>query len=144
MNWLGQAGPLLSAISGIDIALWDIKGKSLGAPVYELLGGAYRRQILLYANYWFLEGDHTPADYARQARQAVERGFTALKLDPFALGRLTRFLRRKRFDVVQTWVFAAGAYGRVAARLAGVPVVVAAEMAVDLWKTRGHLAIDPR
>src|SRR6478672_252309 len=84
MNWLGQAGPLLSAISGIDIALWDIKGKALGAPVYELLGGAYRRKILLYANYWFLDGDHTPADYARQARHVVERGFTALKFDPFA------------------------------------------------------------
>jgi galactonate dehydratase len=84
MNWLGQAGPLLSAISGIDIALWDIKGKALGAPVYELLGGAYRRRILLYANYWFIEGDHTPEDYARQAKSAVERGFTALKLDPFA------------------------------------------------------------
>jgi galactonate dehydratase len=84
MNWLGQAGPLLSAISGIDIALWDIKGKWLGAPVYELLGGAYRRRILLYANYWFIDGDHTPDDYARQAKNAVERGFTALKLDPFA------------------------------------------------------------
>lgn len=65
-----------------------------------------------------------------------------LKVDPFALGRLTRFLRRKRFDVVQTWVFAANTYGRVAARRARVPVVVTAEMAVDLWKTRGHLAID--
>jgi glycosyltransferase involved in cell wall biosynthesis len=64
------------------------------------------------------------------------------KLDPSALARLTRFLKGKRFDVVQTWVFAASTYGRVAARLAGVPVVVAAEMAVDLWKTRGHLAID--
>jgi len=84
MNWLGQAGPLMSAISGIDIALWDIKGKSLGAPVYELLGGAYRKRILLYANYWFIDGDHTPDDYARQARTVVELGFTALKLDPFA------------------------------------------------------------
>ena len=67
-----------------------------------------------------------------------------LKLDPFALGRLTRFLRVGRFDVVQTWVFAANAYGRAAARLANVPVVVTAEMAVDLWKTRAHLAIDRR
>jgi glycosyltransferase involved in cell wall biosynthesis len=65
-----------------------------------------------------------------------------LKLDPFALGRLTSFLKPRRFDVVQTWVFAANAYGRVAARLAKVPVVVTAEMAVDLWKSRGHLAID--
>jgi len=66
----------------------------------------------------------------------------ALKVDPFALMRLTRFLKAKRFDVVQTWVFAANAYGRVAARRAGVPVVVTAEMAVDVWKNRGHLAID--
>lgn len=51
MNWLGQAGPLMSAISAIDIALWDIKGKLLGAPVYQLLGGPYRERILLYANY---------------------------------------------------------------------------------------------
>jgi glycosyltransferase involved in cell wall biosynthesis len=67
-----------------------------------------------------------------------------LKIDPFALARLTRFIKAKRFDVVQTWVFAANAYGRVAARRAKVPVIVTAEMAVDLWKTRGHLAIDRR
>ena len=84
MHWLGQAGPLLSAISAIDIALWDIKGKSLGVPVYELLGGAYRKRIQLYANYWFIEGDHTAEDYARQARETVAQGFTALKFDPFA------------------------------------------------------------
>jgi len=84
MNWLGQAGPLLSAISGIDIALWDLKGKTLGVPVYELLGGAYRREIQLYANYWFIDGEHTAEDYARQARETVEQGFTGLKFDPFA------------------------------------------------------------
>lgn len=84
MNWLGQGGPLLSAISAVDIALWDIKGKALGVPVYELLGGSYRKQIQLYANYWFIDGAHTPADYARQAKEVVARGFTALKLDPFA------------------------------------------------------------
>lgn len=84
MNWLGQAGPLLSAISAIDIALWDIKGKLLNVPVYELLGGAYRKRIQLYANYWFIEGEHSAVDYARQAKEAVARGFTALKFDPFA------------------------------------------------------------
>ncbi|GAG49537.1 unnamed protein product, partial [marine sediment metagenome] len=84
MNWLGQAGPLLSAISAIDIALWDIKGKALGAPVYQLLGGTYRAEIQLYANYWFTEGDHTPEDYAKQASETVALGFTALKFDPFA------------------------------------------------------------
>jgi galactonate dehydratase len=84
MHWLGQAGPLLSAISGIDIALWDIKGKALGAPVYDLLGGAYRQKIKLYGNYWFVSGSHTPEDYARQAAETVAKGFTALKFDPFA------------------------------------------------------------
>ncbi len=84
MNWLGQSGPLLSAISAVDIALWDIKGKALGVPVYELLGGAYRTKIQLYANYWFIDGGHTPEDYARQARETIECGFTALKFDPFA------------------------------------------------------------
>ncbi len=67
-----------------------------------------------------------------------------LKVDPFALARLTRFIKDGRFDVVQTWVFAANAYGRVAAHWARVPVVIATEMAVDLWKTRAHLAIDRR
>jgi len=67
-----------------------------------------------------------------------------LKFDPLALLRLTRFMKAKRFDVVQTWVFAANCYGRAAARAAGVPVVVTAEMAVDLWKTRAHLAVDRR
>jgi len=84
MNWLGQAGPLLSAISAVDIALWDIKGKALGVPVYELLGGAYRKKVLLYANYWFIGGGHSPDDYARQAKATVANGFTALKFDPFA------------------------------------------------------------
>lgn len=84
LNWLGQAGPLLSAISAIDIALWDIQGKALGVPVYQLLGGAYRREVDLYANYWFIDGTLTPEDYARQALEAVEAGFSALKFDPFA------------------------------------------------------------
>ncbi len=84
MNWLGQAGPLLSAISAVDIALWDIKGKALGVPVYELLGGVYRKEIQLYANYWFLHGDHNVEDYVRQAKEAVAKGFTGLKFDPFA------------------------------------------------------------
>ena len=84
MSWLGQAGPLLSAISAIDIALWDIKGKALGAPIYELLGGAYRQRIQLYANYWFIDGGHNADDYVRQARSVVAAGFTGLKFDPFA------------------------------------------------------------
>lgn len=66
------------------------------------------------------------------------------KLDPLALLRLTRWMKAKRFDVVQTWIFAANTYGRVAAHWAKVPVVVTAEMAVDLWKGKRDLAVDRR
>jgi glycosyltransferase involved in cell wall biosynthesis len=67
-----------------------------------------------------------------------------LKVDPFAFGRLVRLMKRKRFDVVQTWIFAANVYGRVAAHRAKVPVVVTAEMAVDYWKGKSQLSIDRR
>jgi glycosyltransferase involved in cell wall biosynthesis len=67
-----------------------------------------------------------------------------LKLDPIALLRLARFFKAGAYDVVQTWIFAANTYGRVAARLAGVPVVVVSEMAVDLWKGRSERFIDRR
>ncbi|QEH32009.1 GalNAc-alpha-(1-_4)-GalNAc-alpha-(1-_3)-diNAcBac-PP-undecaprenol alpha-1,4-N-acetyl-D-galactosaminyltransferase [Aquisphaera giovannonii] len=66
------------------------------------------------------------------------------KVDPLALGRLTRHMKARRFDVVQTWIFAANAYGRIAARRAGVPVVVTSEMAVDLWKGKVEKAVDRR
>jgi glycosyltransferase involved in cell wall biosynthesis len=65
-----------------------------------------------------------------------------LKLDPLALIRLTRFLNVRKFDVVQTWIYAANTYGRVAARLARIPVVVVAEMAVDLWKGKSERFVD--
>ncbi|MFO0958828.1 MAG: glycosyltransferase [Isosphaeraceae bacterium] len=64
------------------------------------------------------------------------------KIDPAALSRLTRHLKARRFDVVQTWIFAANAYGRVAARRARVPVILTAEMAVDLWKGRSERIVD--
>ena len=64
------------------------------------------------------------------------------KVDPLALVRLVRFLKARRFDVVQTWIFAANTYGRIAARLAAVPVVIVAEMAVDLWKGKAEQLVD--
>ncbi|MFU1855716.1 mandelate racemase/muconate lactonizing enzyme family protein [Sphingobacterium sp. NGMCC 1.201703] len=84
LNWIGPYGASMCAISGIDMALLDLKGKVLGVPCYELLGGAFRKEILLYANYWFTGGGHNPEDYARQARAVKEAGFTGLKFDPFA------------------------------------------------------------
>ncbi len=84
LNWIGPYGASLCAISGIDMALLDLKGKVLGVPCYELLGGAFRKEILLYANYWFTNGGHSAEDYARQAQRVKEAGFTGLKFDPFA------------------------------------------------------------
>ena len=84
LNWIGPYGASLCAISGIDMALLDLKGKVYGAPCYELLGGAFRKDILLYANYWFTGGGHNAEDYVAQAKKVKEAGFTGLKFDPFA------------------------------------------------------------
>lgn len=84
LNWIGPYGASLCGISGLDMALLDLKGKVLGVPCYELLGGAYRKEILLYANYWFVGGAHSPEDYAKQALTVKKAGFTGLKFDPFA------------------------------------------------------------
>ena len=79
--WRGgfyRGGPVLtSAISGVDQALWDIKGKALGAPVWQLLGGQCRERIRVYS--WI--GGTNPEDCAQAALRAVrENGFTALKM----------------------------------------------------------------
>ena len=84
LNWVGPFGASMCAISGIDMALLDLKGKVYGAPCYELLGGATRRNIQLYANYWFTGGGHNVEDYTTQALVVKQAGFTGLKFDPFA------------------------------------------------------------
>lgn len=73
-----RGGPILmSAIAGIDQALWDIKGKALGVPVHELLGGKLRDSIKVYS--WI--GGDRPAEVADGAREVVSRGFLALKMN---------------------------------------------------------------
>ncbi len=73
-----RGGPvLMSAIAGVDQALWDIKGKELGVPVHDLLGGATRDRVRVYQ--WI--GGDRPSDVAEQAREQVEAGFTALKMN---------------------------------------------------------------
>ncbi|WP_254546009.1 galactonate dehydratase [Halomarina pelagica] len=73
-----RGGPILmSAIAGIDQALWDLKGKAFDAPIYELLGGRARDRVRVYQ--WI--GGDRPAGVARAASDKVEEGFTALKMN---------------------------------------------------------------
>jgi galactonate dehydratase len=73
---------VMTAISGVEIALWDIVGKSCGQPIYKLLGGRVHEHIPAYANGWY-GGAQTPGDFAERARDVVRRGYRALKFDPF-------------------------------------------------------------
>lgn len=83
-SWIGPGGASLCAISGIDMALNDLKAKKLGVPLYELYGGAYRTKLRLYANYWFTDIPHTPEAYARRAGEIIREGFRGVKFDPFS------------------------------------------------------------
>lgn len=79
--WRG--GPvLMSALSAVETALWDILGKSLGVPVYQLLGGRANDKVRIYVNGWFA-GAKTPEEFGMKAAEAVKRGVTAMKWDPF-------------------------------------------------------------
>ncbi|HEX2035507.1 MAG TPA: galactonate dehydratase [Chloroflexota bacterium] len=90
IEWLWQAmyryprwrgGPVLnSAISAIEMALWDIKGKALGAPVWQLLGGAARERIRVYAH----ASPHNERGL-RRIEELVQQGYTAIKTGPFAV-----------------------------------------------------------
>jgi galactonate dehydratase len=73
---------VLTAISGVEIALWDLIGKACGQPVYRLLGGRCHRRLPAYANGWY-GGARAPGEYAELARGVVGRGYRALKFDPF-------------------------------------------------------------
>lgn len=79
--WRGGA-VLMSALSAVECALWDILGKSLGVPVYQLLGGKVNDDCRIYVNGWFA-GAKTPDEFAEKAKIAVKRGITAMKWDPF-------------------------------------------------------------
>jgi len=76
--WRG--GPVLtSAISGIEMALWDIKGKALGVPVYDLLGGYVRDEVRYYCNL----GDGEADDLLKRAKKWTDQGVDAFKIYPF-------------------------------------------------------------
>ena len=91
-----QGGPtVLTAISGAEIACWDLIGKACGQPVYRLLGGRSRDRLPAYANGWY-GGARTPDDYAARAREVIGRGYRAMKFDPF--GTAWKEMTREQMD----------------------------------------------
>ena len=119
--WGQGGGPVVyGGMSTIDIALWDIKAKALGCPIYELLGGPTRQNVRVYANGWYGEewrhnrgwAPVTPEEFAQTAAEVVELGYDAIKFNPFGappgseLGGHERLLERERADL---------GYARVAA-----------------------------
>lgn len=74
---------MASAVSGIDIAMWDLKGKALGKPLYQLLGGAVRKKIPVYASFNRAIQDRTPEGFGKFAKEMVATGNRALKCHPF-------------------------------------------------------------
>jgi galactonate dehydratase len=76
----GFAGALITALTGIEIALWDLKGKALGVPVYELMGGKFRDKIRVYADCQVSPGMSFD-EIKEVVDDVVQKGFTALKID---------------------------------------------------------------
>jgi galactonate dehydratase len=77
--WRWRGGCVFqTALSALDIALWDLEGKRLGVPVHRLLGGAHRDRVRAYASHWLRDAE-TEEQAAEGAREAVRRGFTAFK-----------------------------------------------------------------
>ena len=86
---------IYSAISGLEIAMWDILGKSLNVPVYTLLGGACHPRLKMYHNGWWF-GAKSFDDYARLAKDMADKGARALKFDP--MQGMDTFIDTKQFN----------------------------------------------
>ena len=80
--YLTRSMEATSALSAFEIASWDLIGKTLGTPVYKLLGGEYNREMRAYANGWYSDCV-TAEDFVAKAKEVVAKGFTAMKFDPF-------------------------------------------------------------
>src|SRR5215218_2503689 len=85
-----------TAIAAVEVACWDILGKSLGAPIHQLLGGRVRDSVLGYANGWY-RTERTPEAFLEAAKAVLAKGFKAFKLDPF--GTAQGFISRQELDL---------------------------------------------
>lgn len=112
--WAQGGGPVVyGGMSAIDIAMWDIKGKAMGVPIYQLLGGKTNDQLRTYASQIQFDWDKewrmlgSPEEYAEAARKAVAEGYDCVKIDPIMLdekGNRTTDLRKIfRHDKLQMY-----------------------------------------
>jgi len=90
----GLTGMTIAALSGIDIALWDIIGRAVGKPVHKLIGGAHRTEVQAYATgLYFIDMDRLVEEAVEEAEEYVEQGFRAIKMK-IGLGEPKLDLRR--------------------------------------------------
>lgn len=85
-----------TVIAAIEVACWDILGKSLGVPIHQLLGGRMRASVLGYANGWY-RAERTPEAFLEAASVVLDKGFKAFKLDPF--GTAQGFVAKEELDL---------------------------------------------
>jgi galactonate dehydratase len=90
-----------SALATFDMACWDLMGQALGVPIWKLLGGRFRDRVRAYANGWY-QAERDPAAIGRLSRKVVDRGYGALKLDPFgaASAELAAAEERRAVEIV--------------------------------------------
>jgi galactonate dehydratase len=103
LNDYGRPGEIvMSGIAVVEMACWDIFGKAVGKPVYQLLGGAVRDRIKAYANGWYTV-ERTPEEFHAAAKRAIARGYQAVKFDPFGAGfyEMERAEKRKVITLVE-------------------------------------------
>ena len=96
-----QHRALISAISAVDIALWDLKGKAIDRPVWALLGGALRRRVPAYVTGFYYRDGERPDDLVREAAMYMEQGYRTLKVK---VGGLTPEADAERVGVIRAAV----------------------------------------
>lgn len=105
--WGMGGGVIFSAMSAIDIACWDIKGKALGVPVYQLLGGKTNDKLRAYASQiqcdWGKECHALsyPEEYAEAARKAMAEGYTAVKVDPVGFNMNRQWMAWSNYGLLE-------------------------------------------
>lgn len=145
-NDFARAGKIaMSAISTVEVACWDIMGKALGQPVYKLLGGAVRDRIKAYANGWYTV-ERTPQEFHAAAKRVLEKGYRALKFDPFGEGfyELERAEKNKVIELVEAVYDAVGPNVEMLVEMHGrFNVATAVEMARELERFKPAWVEEP-